>query len=183
MRPEDARTFLEVHHAAVHGIARKDYSSSVIEAWAPLPITEKHVEKFLTNPDCEYRLVAEIDGIVVGIGALVVKTAELRACYVAPNASRKGVGSLLVKEIEHTARERGLATLELDATVTAEAFYAALGYSVREYGEHVLRGQRMACVKMYKKLVLERPGHGRVESLQDKNLEIQAETLPAAPDA
>jgi hypothetical protein len=32
MCPEDARTFLEIHHAAVRGIAAKDYSSAVIEA-------------------------------------------------------------------------------------------------------------------------------------------------------
>jgi hypothetical protein len=34
MLTEDARTFLEVHHAAVRGIAAKDYSSSVF--W-PIP--------------------------------------------------------------------------------------------------------------------------------------------------
>ncbi len=150
MRPEDARAFLEVHHAAARGIAGKDYPSAVIEAWAPMPITDKHVEGILLNPDCEYRVVAEIDGLVVGIGAVVLDNAELRACYVAPIASRRGIGSLLVQEIERVSRAHGLRTLDLDATVTAEPFYAAHGYCVRERGEHVLRGQRMACVKMRK---------------------------------
>ncbi len=108
----------------------------------------------LSNPDNEYRLIAEIDGRVVGIGALVPEIAELRACYVAPDASRKGIGTLLVQKIEQVAREHGLKTLDLDATVTAEPFYAAHGYSVRERGELILRGQRMACVKMHKVLAL-----------------------------
>jgi putative acetyltransferase len=36
MRSEDARAFLDVHHAAVRGIAAKDYPLAVIEAWAPM---------------------------------------------------------------------------------------------------------------------------------------------------
>jgi putative acetyltransferase len=35
MRPGDARAFLGVHHAAVRRLANKDYTSEVIEAWAP----------------------------------------------------------------------------------------------------------------------------------------------------
>lgn len=72
MRDDDARSFLEVHHAAVRGIAAKDYPQAVIEDWAPLPITEKTVAGFLKNPDNEIRLVAETNGEIVGIGALVV---------------------------------------------------------------------------------------------------------------
>lgn len=58
MRPADARAFLEVHHAAVRGLAAKDYPQAVIEDWAPLPLTDKVVERFLLNPDNEIRLVA-----------------------------------------------------------------------------------------------------------------------------
>ena len=75
IRPEDARAFLEVHHAAVRGHASKDYSSEVIEAWAPMPITAQQVEGVRSNPDGEYRLGAEIGGRLVGIG--VVQKNEL----------------------------------------------------------------------------------------------------------
>ena len=154
MRDGDARSFLEVHHAAVRGIASKDYPQTVIEDWAPLPITEKRVSRFLTNPDNEVRLVAEIEGEIVGIGAFVLEKNELRACYVAPNAFRIGVGSALVREIEEVARRHGLDRLQMDSSVTAEPFYRALGYTVSERGEHVLgSGQRMACVKMEKSLI------------------------------
>jgi hypothetical protein len=81
MRPEDARRFLEIHHAAVRGIAAKDYPATVVEAWAR-PITDQVIERFLANRDRELRLVAEIDGQPVGIGAIVVSNSELRACYV-----------------------------------------------------------------------------------------------------
>jgi putative acetyltransferase len=154
MRSADARAFLEVHHAAVRGTAVVDYPLAVIEAWAPMPVTEKAAEQVRANPDNEYRLVAEIDGQVVGVGALVFESCELRACYVMPAAARRGVGSALVHEIERAACERGLSTLELDSSITAEAFYRKQGYEARERSEHILHnGQRMACVKMRKSLL------------------------------
>lgn len=153
MRPDDARAFLEVHHAAVRAIAARDYPSDVIEAWAPLPVTEAAVERVRANEDDEYRLIAEIDGQVVGIGALVISSGELRACYVTPKVGRSGVGTALVREIERVARERGLTFLEVDSSITAEPFYTLLGYEAVEYGQHTLNsGQRMACVKMRKEL-------------------------------
>jgi putative acetyltransferase len=156
MRLDDARQFLEVHHAAVRGIAAKDYLPNIIEVWAPLPVTEKHIEMVRLTHDSEYRVIAEIDGKVVGIGSLVVTNGELRACYVSPEASRKGVGSALIRELERVAGEHGIALLEVDSSVTAEPFYAAHGYKVKEHSEHILHsGQRMACVKMHKELLLQ----------------------------
>jgi putative acetyltransferase len=153
MRPEEARVFLEVHHAAVRGLAAESYSPEVIDAWAPLPILDEHVEKVRSNPDRELRLIAEIDGEVVGIGSLVAKNDELRACYVAPQSSRRGVGSALVRAIELAARKQGIKLLHLDSSTMAEPFYAALGYEARERGEHILgNGRPMACVKMLKRL-------------------------------
>ncbi len=118
-----------------------------------MPVTEDAIESVLANSDKEFRLIAEIAGRAVGIGAAVFENFELRACYVAPDAGGKGVGSALVKEIERAARELRTPRLELDSSVTAESFYRILGYEVVERGEHVLgNGQRMACVKMRKEL-------------------------------
>jgi putative acetyltransferase len=155
IRPEDARAFLEVHHAAVRGLASKDYSSEVIETWAPMPKTTQNVGAVQSNPDGEYRLVAEIDGRLVGISCIVAEKNELRACYVSPSASRRGVGSALLREIERAAREQGSTYLDAESSLTAAPFYKRNGYLVRERGEHVLQnGQRMACIKMRKAIGL-----------------------------
>lgn len=158
MSPDDAWAFLEVHHRSVREIAAKDYPPAIIEAWARLLITEDAVKCLQANPDNEVRFVAEIDGRIVGIGALVVAKSELRACYVAPEATRKGVGSALVREIEHTASAHGLTFLALDSSLTAELFYTRLGYRVLDYGQHILNsGEAMACVKMRKELACQAP--------------------------
>ena len=152
MRPEDARRFLEIQSAAVRGLAAKDYPPSVIEAWASS--TGEHVvERFLANSDQELRLIAEIDGQPVGIGAIVVASSELRACYVAPDAARRGVGTAIVAEIERIARDRQLDHLHLEASITAEPFYLALGYRVESRHAFALRsGVSMAAVQMRKHL-------------------------------
>jgi putative acetyltransferase len=158
MRPGDARAFLEVHHRAVRDLAAADYPLDVIEAWAPLPITAEHVDIVCSTAGHEYRLVAESEGEVVGVGCLVAKNNELRACYVAPLASRKGVGSAILREIERAARDQGIEVLEADSSVTAEPFYRNNGYEVCGRGEHVLNnGARMACIKMRKELAARDP--------------------------
>jgi putative acetyltransferase len=154
MRPADARAFLEVHHRAVRELAAADYPLDVIEAWAPLPITPEHVDFVRSTADREYRMVAELDGEVVGIGCLVPKNNELRACYVAPWATRKGVGSAILREIERVARDQGVVTLRADSSLTAEPFYRVNGYEICESSDHVLHnGVRMACVRIRKSLV------------------------------
>jgi putative acetyltransferase len=149
----DARTFLEVHHAAVREIALSDYPAEIIEAWAPLPITEAQIARFLANPDGEIRVAAVNSDEILGIGAVVLDRHELRACYVAPRAARRGVGAQIVREIEQIARADRVESLWLDSSLTAELFYSRLGYIATERGVHKLgSGQVMACVKMRKNL-------------------------------
>jgi putative acetyltransferase len=153
MRHDEAKVFLEIQRTSVRGLAAIHYAASVIEAWAPLPITDTAIAFFRVNHDEEIRLIAELDGEAVGIGALVLADSELRACYVLPSAVRKGVGSALVAEIERIARHHGLRDLELISSLTAEPFYRAVGYEVEERVEHLLgSGGRMPAVKMRKKL-------------------------------
>ena len=152
MLAEEARSFLEIHTRSIRGLAAAHYPSEVIEAWV-VPITDDTVRGFLDNPDREIRLLAALEGMPVGLGCLVVQNSELRACYVAPEAARKGVGTAIVREIERIAREHGLDHLRLEASINAEPFYAALGYEVVERGEHAWpSGQRMAAVAMRKVL-------------------------------
>ena len=152
LRADEARTFLQIHSRSIRGLAAGHYPPEVIEAWT-VPLTDEILRAFLDNPDHEIRLVAELNGEPAGIGALVVASSELRACYVAPEASRQGVGTALVAEIERLARHSGLQELELLASVNAEPFYSSLGYERHERTEHVLRtGQPMAAVRMSRRL-------------------------------
>jgi putative acetyltransferase len=153
MRDDDARSFLEVINAAVRRIAVRDYPPEVIEAWAPLPITQAAVAAVIANPEDEIRFLAERDGHVIRVACLVIANKELRACYVAPEAARTGVGKALLMKIEETARNAGLKYIYADSSLTAEQFYRSQGYEVTQYSHHLFRGRwPMACVKIRKAL-------------------------------
>jgi putative acetyltransferase len=152
LRADEGRMYLEIVNGAIRGLATSHYTSDAIAGWV-VPITDESVRDLMLNPDREVRLVAEIEGKPVGIGALVPERSELRACYVLPEAARCGCGSALVEEIERLAREHGLSRLEVAASINAEPFYTARGYQFRERSDVVLaNGHRMAAVWMEKYL-------------------------------
>jgi GNAT superfamily N-acetyltransferase len=99
--------------------------------------------------------VAEIDGQIVGCGgwskrrtlfggdqARSVRVDELlnpetdaarvRAFFVDPQWSRRGIGTQILNACEQAAREAGFKRIELAATLPGEPFYSALGYSIIE---------------------------------------------------
>lgn len=151
LRHGEERLFLELHARSIRGLAAGHYPPELIDAWC-VPPTEDYLDQFIKNPDHELRLFAEIDGRVVGLAALVLEDSELRACYVVPEAVRKGVGTALVREMERRAAAHQLDHLELLSSINAEPFYAALGYRSEGCIEQVMRGHPMATVKMSKRL-------------------------------
>jgi putative acetyltransferase len=152
LRADEGRMYLEIVTRAIRGLAATHYSPAEIDGWA-LPVTDEAVHEVMLNADNEIRLVAELDGKPVGIGALVAERSELRACYVSPEAARRGCGSALVAEIERLAREMGLTRLALAASLNAEPFYAAHGYEVRQRSAVTLRnGHQMPAAWMAKDL-------------------------------
>lgn len=167
LRPDEARLFLDLHGRSIRGLAAAYYPQQVIDAWT-VPLTEAFLRSFIANPDNEIRLIAEFVGEPAGIGALVVARSELRACYVVPEAARRGVGTALVREMERLALAHGLEQLELLASLNAEPFYASLGFSADGTTELLMRGQPMAAVKMHKRLspVFRSPATSAVEPIR-----------------
>ena len=152
MRPDEGRIYLGIVNGAILGLAATHYSADAIAGWI-VPVDDNTLADFARNEDHEIRLVAELNGEPVAIGALVPERSELRACYVRPEAARTGCGSAIVREIERLAREHRLDRLELAASLNAEPFYRSLGYRVRERSDIVLRNRhRMAAVWMEKDL-------------------------------
>ena len=54
--------------------------------------------------------------------------AVIRAFFVHPDCTRRGIGERLLSACEEAAREAGFQSFELTATLTGHAFYAAHGY-------------------------------------------------------
>ncbi|MDE5446213.1 GNAT family N-acetyltransferase [Bradyrhizobium sp. CSA207] len=110
----------------------KDYTVEIIE----------RVERSF-NPGAVRQLIDKRTVFVATVGDRVVGTASLdgsivRTVFVAPDVQARGIGKLLMEEIERTARERNIPSLTVPSSVTAETFYARLGFNaVRDdyYGD------------------------------------------------
>ena len=79
-------------------------------------------------------LVVEVDGKVIGMGALrrtSQRTAEIKRMRVHPRWQRQGLGQALLDRLEDRARQLGCTRLQLDTTVqqtAAQALYRRAGY-------------------------------------------------------
>ena len=95
-------------------------------------IEHENEEKFLDRLKyCDALLVYEEKEKVVGVAGLA--HGELKGLYVHPKNQRKGIGSILLKEIESRARKHGWVSLRFDANPRSVPFYEKHGYhSIKE---------------------------------------------------
>ncbi len=98
------------------------------------------------------RLVAEVDGQVIGGGQLAIcrHDAEIGSLVVAPPWRRRGIGTALLKALIDAAQAHGVQTLELMANTDLpwlQAWYVRLGFA--HNGERVLPGdERVVVMRM-----------------------------------
>ncbi|MDR6660305.1 N-acetylglutamate synthase-like GNAT family acetyltransferase [Tardiphaga robiniae] len=130
IRPAQAGDAADISRVIIRALREtnaKDYTPDII-ARVELSFSSAAVERLIDQRDV---FVAEMDNRVVGTASL--DGHALRTMFVLPDVQGRGIGRLLVQRIERVARERQLAILTVPATVTAEAFYARLGFTaVRE---------------------------------------------------
>ncbi|MBR0691049.1 GNAT family N-acetyltransferase [Bradyrhizobium manausense] len=119
---DDAADISAVILRALRETNAKDYTDEIIA----------RVEQSFGR-DAVRALIAKRTVFVASIGGRVVGTASLdgsvvRTVFVAPDVQARGIGRLLMAEIERIARERNIAVLTVPSSVTAETFYARLGF-------------------------------------------------------
>lgn len=122
--PADVSVLAAIFAASVEGLTEDDYSEAQREAWAAVADDEAALAKRLGG---QLTLVATLQSSPVGFVSLK-GTDQLDMLYVHPGAARQGVASALCDAIEKLAAARGATRLSVDASDTAEPFFAARGY-------------------------------------------------------
>lgn len=150
-REEDCEAIWRVHTRAIREIAKSHYTSEEIEAWAS-PRTPEHYVESIQNKEF---YVAEEDGVVIGFGTLNQQQGEIEAVYVNPEVVRRGVGKAILRGLEGRAKDLGIKSLKMDASLNAVPFYKSAGYEARKEMKHCLAsGVEISCVLMTKELSL-----------------------------
>jgi len=155
-RSTDAARLLDVQRAAIRAGAATHYEPAVIADWAPLAAASEQVASQARRiAGGEELVVVATDraGTIHGFASAAPGEGELRALYVAPALARQGIGSRLLERLEELVASAGVRDLHVDASLNAEAFYRAQGYTSEALERHRLRsGRTMACVSMRKRL-------------------------------
>ena len=146
-REEDCEGIARVHARAVREIAHSHYTPEEIAAWEKPHELRVYVEAVQNKQF----YVAEEDGVVIGFGTLNDKQNLIEAVYVSPQAVRRGVASAILLQLEERARELGIQSLKLDASLNAVPFYKSAGYETQKEMKHRLAsGLEIGCVLMTK---------------------------------
>ncbi|MEP9321254.1 GNAT family N-acetyltransferase [Pseudomonas sp. LABIM340] len=121
-RSDDATAISRVIVAAVRESNGQDYPASVIESVVAHFTPERVIELLAQR----LVFVALLGSEIVGTGALDGNA--VRSLFITPQQQRKGIGQALMEQIEEAALQRGIEALLVPSSLTAESFYARLGY-------------------------------------------------------
>lgn len=120
---EDAPAISQLIIATLRESNGQDYAPEIIEQ-VQQHFSCEAIVQFLTQRQV---YVATVDGEVVATASLDRST--VRSVFVAPSHQGVGVGRLLMARLESAASEGGITQLCVPSSITAEGFYAGLGFT------------------------------------------------------
>jgi len=117
-----------VHHAAIHCIAARHYTSEQLNAWSP---ANHDVLAWARKMQDIHPYVAEVGGSIAGY-ADVQPSGYIDHFFVSPDFARQGIGSLLMQQIHEEAARQGIDELTSNVSLTAQPFFAHSGFEIAE---------------------------------------------------
>lgn len=151
-RPGDEPALRALFHAAVHGLAHKEYTPEQLAAWAPQDYdTVQWARRMQANQP--FIAQAPDTGAVAGFADLQA-SGYIDQFFVAPAFAGQGVARALMGHIHAQAAQRGIAQLHADVSLTAEPFFAACGFVVQARQQAERQGVVLHNARMVKVLIM-----------------------------
>lgn len=145
--PDDVPMLAAIFAASIRELTGDDYSEAQQEAWMAAAETEEFGKRLAAD----LTLIATLDGSPVGFASLR-GTDHIRMLYVHPAVSRRGIATMLVDALEKLAGGRGAAALTVDASDTAQNFFAKRGYTAQQRNSVTINDEWLANTTMKKTL-------------------------------
>ena len=145
--PEDVPVLAAIFTASIEELTGEDYSEAQQQAW----MAAAEDEEFGKRLASDLTLIATLEGSPVGFASLR-GTDHIRMLYVHPAVSRQGIATLLIDALEKLAGGRGAKSLTVDASDTAQSFFAKRGYSAQQRNSVTLNDEWLANTTMKKTL-------------------------------
>ena len=147
-KPGEEKRLWEIFFNTIHKINVRDYNQDQLLAWAP-PDLDNEIWKNKIESINPY--VAVSDECIVGYADLQ-ENGLIDHFFCDHRWQRKGVGSLLMGEIQGEAIKKGIRSLSSEVSITAKPFYASHGFVVTKNQILEIRGMRLINYRMEKPL-------------------------------
>jgi putative acetyltransferase len=145
--PADVPILAAIFAAGIEELTGDDYNEAQQEAW----MMAAEDEEFGPQLAADLTLVATLDGSPVGFASLRGND-HLRMLYVHPAVVGQGIATMLVDALEKLAGSRGAKSLTVDASDTAQGFFAKRGYAAQQRNSVTVNDEWLANNTMKKTL-------------------------------
>ncbi len=145
--PDDVPVLAAIFTASIEELTGDDYSEQQQQAWMEAAESEEFGKRLASD----LTLIATLEGSPVGFASLR-GTDHIRMLYVHPAVAGQGVASMLVDALEKLAGGRGAKSLTVDASDTAQGFFAKRGYTAQQRNSVPINDEWLANTTMKKTL-------------------------------
>ena len=134
IRDIQLRQFNEEDLPSIHRLIQNVIATSYSGVYPPEAIEafQNHhsEEQILIDATNGYTVVAEYNNEILGTGTLY--ETNIRRVYISPRHQHKGIGRLIIQELEKKALAEKLTTLDLGASLVSRQFWESLGFVVKK---------------------------------------------------
>jgi putative acetyltransferase len=145
--PDDVPVLAAIFTASIEELTGDDYSEQQQQAWMETAESEEFGKRLASD----LTLVATLEGSPVGFTSLR-GTDHIRMLYVHPAVAGQGIATMLVDALEKLAGGRGAKSLSVDASDTAQGFFAKRGYTAQQRNSVSINDEWLANTTMKKTL-------------------------------
>lgn len=145
--PADVPMLAAIFAASIGELTGDDYNEAQQEAW----MAAAENEEFGRRLAADLTLIATLEGSPVGFASLRGKD-HIRMLYVHPAVVGQGLATALVDALEKLAGSRGAEKLTVDASDTAQGFFAKRGYIAMQRNSVTINDEWLANTTMQKTL-------------------------------
>jgi len=153
--PSDTMVLRDLYAQSIEELTAEDYTEDQRLAWIA---RAEDAEAFADRLEAMVTLIVQVDGEYLGFASLKNNTV-LDMLFVHPYATGRGVGTTLVDALERLAAARGAKEITVEASETAQPFFAERGYVPGRRNLVPIEDQWLSNTTMTKKLTDKTEAH------------------------
>jgi putative acetyltransferase len=127
--PADTMALRDLFAQSIEELTAEDYTEDQRLAWIA---RAEDAEAFADRLEAMVTFIVQVDGEYLGFASLK-DNAVIDMLYVHPYATGRGVGTALVDALERLAAARGAEKITVEASDTAQPFFAQRGYVPQQH--------------------------------------------------